>query len=266
MRLNYKSFGEGSPVLILHGILGMLDNWQHFAKLLAKDFHVIIADLRNHGRSPHSSVFDYQVMQDDILELLKELGIEKTSIIGHSMGGKLAMHLALNNPEIVNELIVLDIAVKKYNTGHEYIFDIFSSINLQDFTTRKDIEKTLALSIHNYAIRQLLLKNIKRDKLTSSFAWKFNLEAIKNNYSKIIDAITHDKAYAANCLFVRGGDSDYITDEDVKDIKVLFPKATIETIAGAGHWIHADKEELLYSLISLYLTRMEFNKTPESEP
>ncbi len=252
MKLNYKKFGSGKPVFILHGMFGMLDNWQVFAKKLAERYEVITVDLRNHGKSPHSPLFDYSYMADDILELMQNIGCDKCSFIGHSMGGKLAMTIALDNPPLVDKLIILDIGTKKYPKNHIFLLDILCNINIDRYSNRLELEHELKSVIEDSRLRQFIMKNIKRDS-NGVFSWKMNLEVIKDNYDKIIKEISSEVSYQSDVLFVKGGQSNYILNNDFEEIKELFPKATLTTIDNAGHWIHADEGKKLFDIITNYL-------------
>ena len=255
MLLKYRTYGQGEPVLILHGLLGSMDNWHPVAKILSKDFFVITPDLRNHGRSPHSPVFDYPAMQQDILHLLETLKIDKINLTGHSMGGKLAMHIALNNPDIVDKLIIIDSGVGKYEGIPEIFTFVPEKLKPEDFTSRVDFIKALNKLGIDSKIKQLLLKNIKRNKNSGTLEWKFNLEAIKNNYDKIIAPVTAENTFDKECLFIRGEKSGFIDVAEEKNIKKLFPKAKIITIKDAGHWVHVDNAPaLIYAIYGFLAT------------
>jgi pimeloyl-ACP methyl ester carboxylesterase len=253
MELNYKMFGHGNPLIILHGVFGMLDNWQHFAKLLAKDYWVTTPDLRNHGRSPHSEIFDYKTMTDDLVYFMEQHGIKKANLAGHSMGGKLAMTVALEHSEYVERLIVIDIGIKAYPPKHNYIFDALCSLDISKFSNRKEIENKILEKIPEKRIVQFLLKNIKREKKTGKFQWKMNLKAIKDNYDKINKTIESDYTFSGDVLFIKGEDSDYILEKDKAQIQKLFPNAKFVTIKNAGHWVHAEQPDKLMQVINDFL-------------
>ena len=246
-------YGNGLPILILHGVFGMSDNWHTLAKRLAEKYWVIIPDLRNHGRSGHSDIFDYEVMAGDIKELLEENHIRHCNIIGHSMGGKLAMNFALEYPEYVDNLLILDIGVKKYESKHEFILNALQVIDPNEFSTRESIVNKLSQYIHNQQIVNFLLKNISLDNQTKKYNWKFNLKSINNNFEKILEPVFSDHQCIKEILFIRGMNSDYILDEDWNDIIKLFPNAKLETIPNSGHWLHSDQPEILYNLILDYI-------------
>jgi len=238
MQLNYKSFGEGYPIIILHGLFGTLDNWQTIAKKLAENYTVYIIDQRNHGRSPHDDAFNYEVMADDLQAFMESQWIYEAHVIGHSMGGKTAMQFALNYPDLVNQLIVVDIAPKAYEGGHQAIFEALFSLNLDKIVNRKTADSLLEEKIADFGVRQFLLKNLTRKK-EGGFKWKMNLPVIYQNYDQILSTITSADAFDNPTLFIRGGTSDYVKDEDMKEINLLFSNAELTTVEKAGHWVHA---------------------------
>jgi esterase len=254
MDLNFKEFGTGEPLVILHGLFGTLDNWQTIARQLAEDFTVYIVDLPNHGRSPHTKgEFDYSEMSDAVAEFLTKNWIHETRLIGHSMGGKLAMQLALNQPDLIKKLAVIDIAPKKYSGGHGNIFRALFALDLNTLTDRKEAEQFLTqrLPEEGAGTIQFLLKNLSRrsDTEGGGFEWKMNLDVLYANYPRILDQLEGDIPFRKSTLFVRGGTSDYIKNSDFDVISKLFPNSAIQTIEDAGHWVHAEKpKELLEAL------------------
>lgn len=250
--LNYKEFGLGEPVIILHGLFGTLDNWQTIAKKLSEEHTVFILDLRNHGRSPHTDdEFTYQLLADDLAEFMQDHWIYEARIVGHSMGGKVAMQFALNHSDSVKKLAVIDIAPKQYASGHENIFKALYGIDLETLEDRKEAEDYLMQTLNNdYGTVQFLLKNLSRrsDTEGGGFEWKMNLDVLHRDYENILRPPT-GTPFMKPTTFIRGAQSDYIKNEDWTQIQTLFPKATLKTIEGAGHWVHADKpKELLHSL------------------
>lgn len=252
MTLNYKSFGEGYPIIILHGLFGTLDNWQTIAKKLAETYTVYIIDQRNHGRSPHDDTFDYESMADDLQAFMESHWIYEAHIIGHSMGGKTAMQFALNYPDLVNKLVVVDIAPKAYEGGHQTIFDALLSLDLAKITSRKEADALLQQKIEEFGVRQFLLKNLTRQK-EGGFKWKMNLPIIYQNYPQILSAIDSEDSFDNPTLFIRGGASNYVEDEDLGNIKSFFPSAELATVAEAGHWVHAAAPETLLKLVLDFL-------------
>jgi len=253
MKLNFKSYGtEGDVVIILHGIFGMLDNWHSFATQLSRDFRVFTLDHRNHGRSPHSESFTYEDMVDDLKEFITERGFDHVSLIGHSLGGKTAMHFALEYPDLVDRLIVLDIGIKMYPQRHDYIFDALYGMDLSRFSSRNEIDEYLSESIHSFPIRQFLMKNIHRDA-EKRFSWKMNLPVIRDHYDVLSEGINSHVTFPKQTLFIRGANSSYVLSEDMGEIKKIFPLAGLKTIPGASHWLHAEKPYELLKLVQIFL-------------
>jgi esterase len=254
--LNYKDFGAGEPIVIIHGLFGTLDNWQTIAKYLSEHYSVYILDLRNHGRSPHTEgVFDYTILSEDISQFMRHHWIFEARIIGHSMGGKAAMQLALNHADLVKKLVVIDIAPKRYKGGHEIIFDALFDIDLTTVDDRKDVEKFLMERLDNeVGTVQFLLKNLSRkpEEEGGGFEWKMNLTNLYNNYDNILGPVTGDP-FEKPTLFIRGGNSPYIKDTDMGAIKQYFPNAELATVEGAGHWVHAEKPRELLDLLLKFL-------------
>ena len=248
MELNYKQFGQGEPIIILHGLFGTLDNWQTIAKQLAENYMVFIVDQRNHGKSPHSDDFSYKIMANDLKEFMFKQHIYEATIIGHSMGGKVAMRFALDYPDMVTKLVVVDIAPKKYKGGHQQIFEAMFGLDLEKLTDRKSIDAALKLKIPNDGIRLFLMKNLARQK-EGGYRWKMNLPVLYREYEEILSSIDSEEVYDEPVLFLRGGDSNYIRDEDVLDIQEHFPLMQLETIPNAGHWLHAEAPALFIKTV-----------------
>jgi pimeloyl-ACP methyl ester carboxylesterase len=241
MKLFFRQFGEGKPFIILHGLFGLSDNWVSIAKVLAQNYRVIIPDLRNHGQSPHSPVFNYDAMTSDILELMDELGLEQAVILGHSMGGKVAMQFALQNPELTERLIVVDMSMRRFD-GRQLHSDIIQAMMSIDFNTiesRIDVNRQLATTIHDERVRLFILKNLYR-KTRYQLDWRLNLSDINQNIDYIFDGISSNTQYNGPALFIKGEKSDYILDSDIPKILQCFPKAIFQTVSGAGHWVQAD--------------------------
>jgi esterase len=241
MKLFYRKFGEGQPLIILHGLFGQSDNWNSLARQFSELGNAVYTvDLRNHGLSPHSDEWTYQSMSDDILELINDLDLKEVILIGHSMGGKVAMQFAMNHPELLNKLIVVDIAPKYYPPHHG---DILKALNAVDFNVvknRKDAEALLSEYISDMGTKQFLLKNIywKEDGL---LAWRFNLDVITRKIETVGQETPNYSSCNTPTLFIKGERSKYILDADLQQINDLFPSSEIKTIEGAGHWVHAEK-------------------------
>ncbi len=251
MQLYYREFGQGEPVVILHGLLGFSDNWQTLAKALAQTHRVITPDLRNHGRSPHAPTHTYPEMAQDLIVLLDHLGIDAVTLVGHSMGGKVAMQLALNQPDRVARLVVVDIAPGAAPGHHESVFQALLSLDIRHLQTREEADEHLAQYLPEPSVRQFLLKNLTRDP-DGAFTWKMNLPVLWQHYRDIL-APVGGHPFDGPALFVRGSLSNYISEEDFPLIRELFPRARIETVAGAGHWVHADRPQELLALLRAFL-------------
>jgi pimeloyl-ACP methyl ester carboxylesterase len=248
-----KIQGSGKPLLILHGFLGMSDNWKTLGGQFASEgFEVHILDLRNHGRSFQSEEFSYDLMVEDIVQYCDEHQLEKINVIGHSMGGKTAMLLAARYPELVDKLIVADIGPKYYAPHHQ---DILAGLNAIDFTlkpSRNEVEAIVSNHIPDFGTRQFLLKNLYWQE-PGQLAFRFNLAVFNKKITEIGVSLPADLVFEKPTLFIRGGNSNYILDEDFEAIKVQFPNAIFETIPNAGHWLHAENPALFYQLSLSYL-------------
>ncbi len=252
MELNYRTLGEGKPLIILHGLFGSLDNWLTLAKEFAEFRKVYLVDQRNHGQSPHDQEFSYEVMAKDLHEFIQEHGIHEAAILGHSMGGKTAMTYAVTYDDDWEKLIVVDIAPKVYPIHHQGIIDALKKLDLTTITTRGDAEEQLSKDIEDFGQRQFLLKNLKRDP-EGGFSWKMNLSVIEENLEVIGQGLAPQKATEKATLFIRGANSHYVKDEDIILINQHFPNARLETIKGAGHWVHAEKPQELFEMVRDFL-------------
>ena len=253
MKLNYKSFGSGFPLIILHGLFGMLDNWQTIAKKLADNYLVYIVDLRNHGKSPHHADFNYESMAEDLQVFMEENWIYEAYIMGHSMGGKTAMQFALSYPDLVKKLIVVDIAPKKYAAGHQAIFEALLSLDLSTINNRKEAAAQLKNKIPAVGIQQFLLKNLNRNK-EGRYEWKMNLPIIHQQYANILENVRMEEhAFDSPTLFIKGGASNYILETDLPAIQYFFPTAQLETVPKAGHWVHAVAPTELLNLVNGFI-------------
>jgi pimeloyl-ACP methyl ester carboxylesterase len=253
MKINYKKFGEGQPLIILHGLYGSSDNWYSVGKELSKKFMVYLPDARNHGKSEHAQHHDYQSMKQDLLDFMNGHDIKKPIIIGHSMGGKTAMQFALDHPDNVKKLVVVDISPRDYSDtekvgdkglSHANIIKALKNINPTKIDKRSDAEDQLSSIIPSKPVRQFLLKNLEREK-DGGYRWLLNLDALSNDLPKILGGIDKKvgKQYEGPALFIKGEMSNYITDADDKEIQSIFPRARIETVKNAGHWIHAENPD-----------------------
>jgi esterase len=258
MKLFYRQFGEGRPLIILHGIFGISDNWVSFGKKIAgMGYHVYIPDQRNHGRSPHHDAFNYYALTDDLLEFTGQHDIRQPVILGHSMGGKLAMRFTLENPASVSALVVVDTSLRTYlsHTQHRELIDAMKSVDFKEISSRQDVENYLRNRIKSPRIRQFLMKNLFW-KEKGLLAWRINLDAIDMNLESMYDGVFYSTIYKNPALFVRGGSSPYVSEEDIPVIKKSFPNADIVTIADGTHWVHADAPAAFYNAVSGFLNRL----------
>ncbi len=230
----------------------MLDNWQTFARHLAERYSVYTLDLRNHGRSPHSDVFTYPDMSNDIGAFLHDHHIRNASILGHSLGGKVAMQTALVHPELIRKLIVVDIGPKGYPSGHDAIIDALLNTDPQGAESRGEIERLLMQKLHDTSVVRFLMKNIGRQE-DGTLYWRMNLPVLAANYANTTHAITSTEKFTGPTLFVRGGRSKYVLDDDWPGILNLFPAAELKTIPDAGHWVHADAMQELLDVTQNFL-------------
>ncbi|WP_207063702.1 alpha/beta fold hydrolase [Motiliproteus sp. SC1-56] len=254
MKLHYKVSGEGEPLVILHGLFGTLENWGGQVRTLSEHFRVFALDLRNHGRSPWSERMDYPAMADDVLEFLDDQGLEQVAVLGHSMGGKVAMQLALAHPGRVARLIVADIAPVVYPPRHMEVFDGLFSVPLATLQSRGEAEERLKAHVTDPGVRQFLLKNLYREE--GKFAWRVNLKVLQREYEHIAAAPEAPRAqgcYKGPTLFIKGGASEYIQETHRPAIEALFPAARARIMAGVGHWPHAEKPALFTQLVLKFL-------------
>jgi len=251
MTLHHQIQGQGAPLIILHGLFGSSDNWRNIATQLSEGRKVISVDLPNHGQSPHTDNVSYQAMADAVANLIKELGLKRVDIIGHSIGGKVAMTLTANYPEQVQSLIVVDMAPKRYPDRHSDIFDALLAVDLPKLTRRSEADVVLAKTIFNKAIRQFLLMNLV--KRNEQLKWQLNLTVLAQQYPKLIEAVCEGISIKRSSLFIRGALSDYIEDDDVTLIKQQFSDTNIVTIEKAGHWVHAEKPDEFLSTVEAFL-------------
>ncbi len=253
MELNYKVLGSGPPLVVLHGLFGMLDNWKTIAKSLSEEFSVYLIDIRNHGRSPHTDSHTYSEIAVDIYEWMKQMSIPKASFLGHSMGGKAVIQLAHDFPELIDQLIVVDIVPKRYSGGHEDIIAALSSVPIAKIQSRTEAQEILAQSIKEPGVILFLMKNLSRQK-TGGFQWKMNLPVLASHYTEqIMDGNTLEESIEIPTLFIKGEASNYISADDIPLLNQCFTEYTIVSIEGAGHWVHADNPKKLLSVISEFL-------------
>ena len=254
MKLYFHVTGHGLPLFILHGLFGSGDNWYTLSNFFGERFKVFAVDQRNHGRSPHSDQLNYKAMADDLNDLLIHENLNSACLIGHSMGGKAAMQFALTYPEKVRKLIVVDIAPKAYPPQHDKIFEAMFSLKPNQYKTRAELDSALSEHISDFAVRQLLLKNVSRDD-EGIFKWKIDVQSIHKNYSRISEAISSTNQFTGPTLFIRGEKSSYVLDDDIPQIKTLFPQTRFVTVENAGHWVHAEAPQKFAEVAMEFLTK-----------
>lgn len=238
--LRSKILGKGDPLLILHGFLGMSDNWKTLgSKYAENDFEVHLLDLRNHGRSFHSKDFSYELMVGDVLNYINTNKLEKVNLLGHSMGGKVAMLFAVNHSDIVDHLLVADIAPKFYPPHHQQIIQGLNALDFNSISSRSQADEKLSEYISNWGVRQFLLKNLYW-KTKERLDLRFNLEVLSESQEEIGEPLASTSSFAGKTLFLRGSKSEYIHPDDKTEILRYFPQASVETVSNAGHWLHAE--------------------------
>ena len=247
--LNHKILGNGEPLVILHGLFGSLDNWITLAKKWSEFYQVVLVDQRNHGNSFHDEEFSYWAMAEDLKELLDHLDLESVNLIGHSMGGKTAMTFAERYPDAINKLIIADIGPKAYPVHHSTIIDAFYSVPVNELKSRNEADDVLKHLIPEFGIRQFLLKNLART--SDGFKWKMNLDVIARNIEEVGKPTFSN--YSGETLFINGGNSNYILNEDKEEINSSFSNTTYQTINEAGHWLHAEKPQEFFQGVNTFL-------------
>ncbi len=268
MKLYSKQLGSGHPLVILHGLYGSSDNWLSVGRKLSEQYRVILVDQRNHGRSPHSTSHTYNDMANDLLELFDDEGLDSAIIIGHSMGGKVAMQFASLHPDRVSGLVVVDILPTSYGAlteeavgqenQHAQILSSLLMLRLDLATSRDELDESLSHHIADKRIRQFLLKSIKRAD-DGGFQWQLNVEALSQNLSSIMGPVLHedkDEPIAIPTLFLKGKKSNYVYPEGEEQLKALFTNYQVKAIRNAGHWVHAENPQDLLSEIHQFVDKV----------
>lgn len=255
MQLNFKSFGIGQPLIILHGAFGSLDNWQSIANHLASTFRVFIIDQRNHGKSPHTEEHTFPLLAEDICEFIQQQDIHSTHLIGHSMGGKVAMLFASKYPHLVNKLIVVDstpTALSANIPSHEILFNVIKRIASAKYSDRQIAENEIATIVGEEKIKLFLFKNLKRND-KGIITWKFNAATLLKDWSKNLEEINIPSPINTPTLFIRAPGSGYINDYDLEVIADRFTNHKIIDFPGSSHWIHADEPERFKEVVLEFL-------------
>jgi esterase len=252
MRLHFQAHGAGRPLIILHGFLGSLDNWQAMNRRFAQSYKAYSVDLRNHGRSPHSGVMNYSVMAQDVRHLIAEEGLDAPYILGHSMGGKVAMRLAALFPEVIEKLVVVDIAPRAYAPAHRTVLHGMRELNLHACKSFAAIGEALSAAIPDAVVRQFIVKNVTRDS-DGNFQWRLGLDEIINNYAALTEAILIEKPFTKPAYFIRAERSGFVRDSDLTAIRESFPNSRFTTIASSGHWVHIEAADAFYAATASFL-------------
>ncbi|MCS7019806.1 MAG: alpha/beta fold hydrolase [Cytophagales bacterium] len=254
--LHFRELGQhqrsNGSLFIFHGLFGSSDNWQTIAKTLAEHFHVVLADMRNHGRSFHANSMSYADMASDMRHLIEHLQPLRTVVIGHSMGGKAAMQLAANFFDVPQGLVVIDIAPRAYPPHHQHVIAALNAIPLDTLQSRQEAETILTNHGIDLSTRQFLLKSLYRTE-NNRFAWRFNLPVITQQIIQVGQGLTSKQPITTPTLFIRGSRSPYITNQDIEQIATLFPNSQLVTIQNAGHWVHAEQPAALTQALLAFL-------------
>ena len=253
MLLHSNIIGEGKPLVILHGFLGMGDNWKTLARQFSEEgFQVHLVDQRNHGRSFHHHQFDYEILAEDLKNYCNYYNLQSVFLLGHSMGGKTAMLFAAQFPEMIEKLIVADIAPRYYPPHHDYILNGLAALDFDALKTRKEADEALSQYVADLGTRQFLLKNLYWEE-KGRLGLRINLPVLRENVSEIGEALAVNLRFEGDTLFLRGDKSEYIGLSDENLIKMQFPKSKIETISKAGHWLHAENPKEFFDFTLQYI-------------
>jgi pimeloyl-ACP methyl ester carboxylesterase len=253
MKLHFRKSGQGKALIILHGLFGSSDNWFSLAKIFAEHYTVYLIDQRNHGQSPHTDDFNYQLLTEDLASFLEEHGIDKPYLIGHSMGGKTAMNFAVKCPDKLDKLIVVDIVPKSYPVHHDHILDGLHDINLNTITSRNEADQLLSRHVPEPEVRQFLLKNLARNS-EGKFEWRVNIHAIDEHIEEIGAGMQYEGRFTGPSLFIRGIRSNYYAPGDDETILKIFPAAEFVTL-NTGHWVQAEDPKAFSAIVTDFLIR-----------
>lgn len=254
MNLAFREFGSGQPLIILHGLFGQSDNWNTLAKQFAEqEFDVFTVDQRNHGLSPHSEEWNYELMADDLKEFIDDHSLQNPILLGHSMGAKTVLFFEWKFPGIAGKIILADMAARVYPPHHSEVFKALHAVDFGKIKTRKEAEAVMNEHIQDFGTKQFLLKNIYwKDSDANLMDWRFNLDAITKNY-ELIMVVVPDFISAAPALIIKGGNSNYILPSDIEDYKKRFPNSSFESIEGSGHWVHAEKPKEFFESVLKFI-------------
>jgi esterase len=262
VQLHHLERGQGNPVILLHGLFGSAANLGMVARALAEHFHVYSLDLRNHGLSPRSDSMSYPEMASDVAAFLNQQGIDQCAVLGHSMGGKIAMQLALDYPQRVRRLVIADIAPVAYEHDHQHVLDGLAAVAEADFDSRREANEVLAQHVDEAGVRAFLLKSLQRNDggnrgvAGGHWKWLINRHAIDTNYARLAEANV-GAPYPGPALFISGGLSEYVRPAHQQATLALFPQARLKVIEGTGHWLHAEKPAVFNKLVLRFLLESE---------
>ena len=255
MQLASQTYGSsGAPIIVLHGLFGSRENWHSMCLRLAHRFRVFSLDQRNHGASPHASPMDYPTMAEDVREFIAGQALGPAHLLGHSMGAKTAMQLALIHPELVRSITSVDMAPREYTPRHQKIIDGLLSLNLEAASSRHELEQALAAFVPDLATRRFLLKNARHSP--RGFHWRMGLRQIAQNYPHLRAAVA-GSPFSGPALFLRGEQSDYLLESDTASIRRLFPKAEMRTVPQAGHLVHMDNPDAFLNEVLDFVQRLQ---------
>ncbi|MBN24049.1 MAG: alpha/beta hydrolase [Alteromonadaceae bacterium] len=233
---------ENQPwLLLIHGLFGSLDNLAMLRRQLNKEFNIVSIDLPDHGKSQHSEQFSFPAYAQSVIHLLSTLEITKIHLVGHSLGGKIAMQMALSQPDLITTLTVLDIAPVTYEPRHENVFKSLLSVNLTEIDDRKDADKQMSEFVSEASVRQFLLKSLYQDNDSGHWHWRFNLALLDRDYPILSKGIDSEQKFSKPVLFLKGEKSDYLKASYTKQTTELFPDSRVRVISSVGHWLHAEK-------------------------
>lgn len=271
MKLFFRQLGEGDPLIILHGLYGSSDNWMTVARHLSSNFKVVVVDQRNHGRSPHSPDHTYKLMVDDLVELFNDLSVDKATIIGHSMGGKVAMLFTALFQSRVNSLVVADILPTSYTDEelgfdqvkvHGKILSAMQMLNPESISSRDQLDEALSKSIKDFAVRQFLLKNFRRNE-QGTFSWTINVDALSKNLNALLSEVLPFEGSSiikTPTLFIKGQYSNYIHPKGEDELPKFFSNFDVVTVPSAGHWLHAENTEYFLRVLDEFFLKQSFAK------
>jgi pimeloyl-ACP methyl ester carboxylesterase len=253
MDLFHHVYGDGTPLVVLHGLFGSSDNWHSLAQRFGSFYRVYCIDLRNHGRSPWDDVHTYESMAEDLYSFFNRHGIQKAHLIGHSMGGKVAMHFAQTHPELLNKMVVADMGIKAYPMHHQHILAGIHALDLPNIRSRSEAEKILSLQVEAAGVRQFLLKNLYW-VTAGQLGWRMNVAVLEREMPCILAALPEEVSWTPT-LFLRGELSNYILSEDENSLEELFPDSILQTIPNAGHWLHAEQPDTFFDAVMGFCLR-----------